>query len=89
MLRETGRAVMFSRTNLHFAYLQNFISICYVHNLACPYTVVKPAISASTLSLIRETHLLVHVINANANCPSVSLELLHLGQLHNGPAHVP
>lgn len=29
------------------------------------------------------------MLNANANCPSVGLKLLHLGQLHYGAAHVP
>jgi hypothetical protein len=35
------------------------------------------------------TPLLVHVLNPYANCPPVSLELLHLGQLHHSSANVP
>lgn len=61
-------------------YLHNLISIFCVHNLVSPCPVIK---------LMEGTRLLVHVINANANCPSVSLELFYLGQLHHGHAHIP
>lgn len=74
-----GSHVLPSPFILH-TYLHNLISICYIHNLVSPYPVVK---------LMEGTRLLVHVLNANANCPSVSLELLYLGQLHHGHAHIP
>lgn len=74
-----GRHVLPNTFILH-TYLHDLVSICYVHNLVSPCPVIK---------LMEGTRLLVHVLNANANCPSVSLELLYLGQLHHGHAHIP
>lgn len=79
---------MLSWSDLHFTYLDNLKSICYVHNLVFLSTLVM-LFESQRYTISSRRNLLVHVLNTNTNCPSVSLELLYLGQLHHGTAHVP
>lgn len=72
---------------LHVSTQSHFCLLCL--QLGIPIHGRQGILSINTIYLrCGRTHLLVHLLNANANCPPVCLELLHLGQLHHSPANV-